>query len=57
MSPEGLSVGDWEYEDKVAVCMRACDDVTRVLVIISSVEEFSEKKVTFSVFRCPCYIL
>lgn len=48
MSPEDLSVGDWEYEDKVVVCVQACDDFTRVLVNISTVEKkwmpkFSEK--------------
>lgn len=49
MSPEGLSAGDWEYEDKVVVCVPACDDVTRVLVNISTAAKkknayiFSEK--------------
>lgn len=39
MSPEDLSVGDWECEDKVVVRERACDGVTCVHINISIVEK------------------
>lgn len=39
MSPEDLSVGDWECEDEVVVRARACDGVTCVDVNISIVEK------------------
>lgn len=39
MSPEDLSVGDWEYEDKVAACVRVRDNVRRALVNMATVEQ------------------
>lgn len=43
MSPEDLSVGDWEYEDKVVVRVQACDNVAHVLVNISTVKKKIKK--------------
>lgn len=57
MSPEDLSVGDWEYEDKVVVHVRACDNVARVLVNISTVKKNKKKNECLNFLRNRLHFL